>query len=43
MDSLNINGVKDQTKRALSEFMKIRDIDIAMLQETHSDRFNESE
>ncbi len=42
--SFNINGVRDQNKRAiLSEFMKMRKIDIVMLQETHSDRSNEIE
>lgn len=42
--SLNINGARDQTRRAvLAEYMKIRNIDIVMLQETHSDKSNEIE
>lgn len=42
--SLNINGGRDRVKRAMiSEFIKLNDVKIIFLQETHSDRNNEVE
>lgn len=42
--SLNINGMRDGSKRALLvEFLKLKDTHVTFLQETHSDQKNESE
>lgn len=42
--SLNINGGRDRVKRAMiSEFIKLNDVKVIFLQETHSDRNNEVE
>lgn len=42
--SLNINGGRDRKKLAMvSEFLKIKQINVAFLQETHTDNNNEIE
>lgn len=42
--SLNINGMRDGSKRALLvEFLKLKETHVTFLQETHSDQKNESE
>ena len=43
VSTLNLNGARDVRKRAcLFETLKLKKINIIMLQETHSDVFNES-
>ena len=44
MGSLNMNGGRDRNKlEMLSEMIRIRNIDIIFLQETHSDSENETD
>lgn len=42
--SLNVNGLRDRRKQAvLSECLKLKNIGVTFLQETHSDKNNEVE
>lgn len=44
MGSLNINGGRDRSKRAMvAEIIKLKNINITYLQETHTDCDNEVE
>ncbi len=44
ISSLNVNGARDVNKRAqVYELMKLKNIDVMFLQETHSTKENEVE